>query len=239
MNLLKMANSLFHFKQFTIRQDGCAMKVGTDGVLLGAWTPVESVRHILDVGTGTGLIALMLAQRSPAAITALEIDESSARQAHENVIRSPWSSRVEVVCADFRTFVSDNKYDSIVSNPPYFVGSLKSPNEQRNTARHDSQLNYSDLLQGVKRLLSPHGAFTLIIPTITATKVTTAAYNYGLFPFRRLDVITKPGGTAKRTLIAFSFFKQKCSEEVLLTEISRRQYTDKYITLIKDYFLNV
>ncbi|KAA6341343.1 tRNA1Val (adenine37-N6)-methyltransferase [termite gut metagenome] len=214
------------------------MKVGTDGVLLGAWTPVESARHILDVGTGTGLVALMLAQRSPAAITALEIDENSAQQARENVVRSPWSNRIEVVCTDFRTFVSENKYDSIVSNPPYFMDSLKSPDEQRNTARHDSRLNYSDLLQGVKRLLSPHGVFTLIIPSVAVAKVTTAACDYGLFPFRRLDMITKPGGTAKRTLIAFSYLEQKCREEVLLTEISRQQYTNEYITLIKDYFLN-
>jgi tRNA1Val (adenine37-N6)-methyltransferase len=216
------------------------MKVGTDGVLLGAWTLVESAKSILDAGTGTGLVALMLAQRSPAAVTALEIDEAAVCQARENVHCSPWSDRIEVVHSDFKTFVSNHPYDLIVSNPPYFEDSLKSPDKRRNTARHDNQLSYQDLLQGVKRLLSPpYGVFSLIIPTIVSDKVIEIAENYGLFPFRRLDVITKQGGTPKRTLLAFSFTKQQAyTQETLLTEISRHQYSNEYVALTKNYYLN-
>jgi tRNA1Val (adenine37-N6)-methyltransferase len=215
------------------------MKVGTDGVLLGAWTPVEPGGSILDAGTGTGLVALMLAQRSPVMITALEIDEAAVCQARENVRCSPWSDRIEVIHSDFKTFVSDHKYDLIVSNPPYFRDSLKSPDEQRNTARHNNQLSYPDLLPGVKRLLSPYGVFSLILPTIVSDKVIEIAGNYDLFPFRRLDVITKQGGTPKRTLLAFSFTKQQAyTQEFLLTEISRHQYSDEYVALTKNYYLN-
>ncbi|KAA6349878.1 tRNA1(Val) (adenine(37)-N6)-methyltransferase [termite gut metagenome] len=233
------SDSCFHFKQFTIWQDRCAMKVGTDGVLLGAWTPVEPAGNILDVGTGTGLVALMLAQRNPAAITALEIDEVAVCQACENVRCSPWRNRIKVVYGDFKSFVSNHPYDLIVSNPPYFGDSLKSPDERRNTARHGDQLSYQDLLQGVKRLLSPHGFFSLIIPTIVSDKMIEIAGNYDLFPFRRLDVTTKQGATPKRTLLAFSFTKQQAyTQETLLTEISRHQYSDEYVALTKNYYLN-
>jgi tRNA1Val (adenine37-N6)-methyltransferase len=215
------------------------MKVGTDGVLLGAWTPVESAGSILDVGTGTGLVALMLAQRSPVAITALEIDEAAICQARENVRCCQWGDRIEVVYSDFKTFVSNHPYDLIVSNPPYFGDSLKSPDEQRNTARHGDQLSYQDLLQGVKRLLAPYGVFSFIIPTIVSDKMIKAAGNYGLFPFRRLDVITNQGGIPKRTLMAFSFTQQQAyTQEILLTEISRHQYSDEYVALTKNYYLN-
>ncbi|MDR2859827.1 MAG: methyltransferase [Mediterranea sp.] len=233
-----MSNPFFHFKQFTIRQDECAMKVGTDGVLLGAWAPVECVRRILDVGTGTGLIALMLAQRSPAFITALEIDKSAACQAGENVRCSPWNDRIEVVCTDFRTFMPKDKYDLIVSNPPYFVDSLLSPDKQRSIARHDYRLSYLDLIQGTKQLLSPQGMFAIIIPTNVAGTLEELARLYGLFPFRRLDVVTKPGGEPKRTLLAFSFFERAYKGEMLLTETSRHQYSEEYIALTKEYYIH-
>ena len=134
-----MSNPYFQFKQFTVWHDKCAMKVGTDGVLLGAWASVQNAHKILDVGTGTGLVALMLAQRSlpDADIIALEIDEAAAGQARENVTRSPWKERVEVVQTDFRDYQSSDKFDVIVSNPPYFVDSLECPDQQRNAARHN------------------------------------------------------------------------------------------------------
>ena len=136
-----MSNPYFQFKQFTVWHDKCAMKVGTDGVLLGAWTSVESAHRILDIGTGTGLVALMLVQRSlpDANIVALEIDEAAVGQARENIIRSPWKERVEVVQADFRKYRSSDKFDVIVSNPPYFVDSLECPDRQRTAARHRLQ----------------------------------------------------------------------------------------------------
>ena len=150
-----MSQPFFQFKQFTVWHDKCAMKVGTDGVLLGAWTPVESSARILDIGTGTGLVALMLAQRCSASVIALEIDGKAAQQAAENITRSPWGSRIEVVCQDFRLYSNKNnslKYDTIVSNPPYFTDSLKCPDSQRNTARHNDNLSYEELLKGVSNL---------------------------------------------------------------------------------------
>ena len=142
-----MSNPYFQFKQFTVWHDKCAMKVGTDGVLLGAWASVQNAHKILDVGTGTGLVALMLAQRSlpDADIIALEIDGAAAGQARENVTRSPWKERVEVVQTDFRDYQSSDKFDVIVSNPPYFVDSLECPDQQRNAARHNGSLTYEEL----------------------------------------------------------------------------------------------
>lgn len=234
-----MRNSFFQFKQFTVWHDKCAMKVGTDGVLLGAWTPVLDSRRILDIGTGTGLVALMLAQRSRAAVVALEIDPLAAMQATENIARSPWPNRVEVIVADFKHYKSDTTFDVIVSNPPYFVDSMKCPDSQRNVARHNNELTYNDLLQGVSTLLSSTGAFTLVIPMDVADRVKEIAEGYHLFPAHQLCVITKPGGSPKRTLITFTFSSQECQTEELLTEVSRHQYSDAYIALTKEYYLKL
>ncbi len=237
-----MSQSFFQFKQFTVWHDKCAMKVGTDGVLLGAWTPVKSSVRILDIGTGTGLVALMLAQRSTASITALEIDEAAAAQATENINRSPWKSRIEVIQQDFKHYSKKNdisKFDTIVSNPPYFNDSLKCPDEQRNKARHNDSLTYEELLAGVSELLSREGPFTIVIPMDAGEKIKTLAHKYGLYPSRQLFVITKPGGTPKRTLISFRFTMQVCETEDLLTETSRHQYSEKYIELTRDFYLKM
>lgn len=203
----KMANPFFQFKQFTVWHDKCAMKVGTDGVLLGAWASVQGAHRILDIGTGTGLVALMLAQRSlpDANIVALEIDEAAAGQAKENVARSPWKDRIEVVKQDFLFYQSPDKFDVIVSNPPYFVDSLSCPDQQRSMARHNDSLTYEKLLKGVADLLKKEGTFTIVIPTDVADRVKTAASEYHLYATRQLNVITKPGGTPKRMLITFTF----------------------------------
>lgn len=236
-----MSNPYFQFKQFTVWQDRCAMKVGTDGVLLGAWAPVDGASHILDVGTGTGLVALMMAQRSlpDAKIVALEIDEAAAGQAKENVERSPWKDRIEVVKADFTTYQSPIKYDVIVSNPPYFVDSLTCPDRQRSAARHNDSLTYEELLKGVAGLLAKDGIFTIVIPADVVDRVKAAALQRKLFAFRQLNIITKPGGIAKRTLIAFSFVNQECLIEELLTELARHQYSEEYIALTREYYLRI
>lgn len=237
-----MANPYFQFKQFTVWHDKCAMKVGTDGVLLGAWTSVEGATKILDVGTGTGLVALMLAQRSlpDAHIVALEIDEAAAGQAKENVARSAWKDRIEVVQTDFRLYDSSAKFDIIVSNPPYFVDSLECPDRQRSAARHNHSLAYEDLLQGVARLLSDSGRFTIVIPADVADRVKLMASGCGLYAIRQLNILTKPGGESKRVLITFSFDNPKeCVVEELLTEVARHQYTEEYITLTREYYLNM
>lgn len=236
-----MSNPYFQFKQFTVWHDKCAMKVGTDGVLLGAWTSVQNAHKILDVGTGTGLVALMLAQRSlpDADIVALEIDETAAGQARENVTRSPWKERIEVVQADFRDYQSLDKFDVIVSNPPYFVDSLECPDQQRNAARHNDSLAYEELLEGVGGLLAEDGAFTIVIPVDVADRVKMIAAVKNLYAVRQLNVITKPGGVPKRTLITFTFSNQECVVEELLTELARHQYSEEYIALTQEYYLNM
>ena len=184
----------------------------------------------------------MLAQRSTASITALEIDEVAAAQATENINRSPWKNRIEVIQQDFKHYSSKNgisKFDTIVSNPPYFNASLKCSDEQRNKARHNDSLTYEELLAGVSGLLSQEGAFTIVIPMDVGEQIKTLAHKYGLYPSRQLFIITKPGGTPKRTLISFRFTKQTCETEELLTETSRHQYSEKYIELTRDFYLKM
>ncbi|MDD3038589.1 methyltransferase [Bacteroides sp.] len=236
-----MSNPYFQFKQFTVWHDKCAMKVGTDGVLLGAWTSVQGASRILDVGTGTGLVALMLAQRSlrESQIVALEIDEAAVAQAKENIFHSPWKDRIEVLQKDFIFFHSSDKFDVIVSNPPYFIDSLICPDQQRNVARHNDSLTYEELLKGVVGLLAKEGRFTIVIPTDVADRVKLLAMNYGMYAVRQLNVVTKPGGISKRTLICFSLKKQECLTEVLIIELSRHQYSEEYINLTREYYLNL
>ena len=236
-----MSNPYFQFKQFTVWHDKCAMKVGTDGVLLGAWTSVQGARRGGDVGTGTGLVALMLAQRSPAdvKIVALEVDTAAVEQAKENVARSFWKEQIEVVQADFNQYHSSGKFDVIVSNPPYFVGSLKCPDVQRNAARHDTSLTYEELLKGVAGLLAEDGTFTVVIPADVADRVKGIASMWYLYAVRQLNVITKPGGVPKRVLIAFSFGNRECVVEELLTEIARHKYSEEYIMLTREYYLKM
>lgn len=234
-----MPNSYFQFKQFTVWHDKCAMKVGTDGVLLGAWTDVADAHTILDVGTGTGLVALMMAQRCEAQITAVEIDESAALQAKENVERSPWKNRVEVLINDFGSFCSSQKYDVITSNPPYFVDSLKSPDEQRSIARHDRRLSYWVLIEKVSQFLSDNGHFDLIIPTDAVPAVKTIAGQCCLFPTKQTDIITTLGALPKRTLLSFCHQEKLCEKNQLLVELSRHQYSEEYIELTKEYYLKM
>lgn len=234
-----MAEACFKFKEFSVWHDKCAMKVGTDGVLLGAWADVCGAKRILDVGTGTGLVALMLAQRSDAMIYAIEIDSDAAQQAKENAGRSPWSDRVTVVEADFREYVPDKQFDLIVSNPPYFVNSLKSPDASRSMARHSNSLSCYDLIEGVSKLLSADGIFALVIPADLSTLVKQTALQYNLHPCKQLDIRTKPDATIKRTLIAFRFGAQCCCAEEILVELNRHVYSPEYISLTKDFYLKM
>lgn len=236
-----MSNPYFQFKQFVVWHDKCAMKVGTDGVLLGAWTAIQGAHRILDVGTGTGLVALMLAQRSlsDSYIVALEIDEAAVGQAKENVCRSPWKNRIEVLQADFRFYHSAEKFDVIVSNPPYFVDSLACSDQQRNMARHNDSLTYEILFEGVSKLLAKEGSFTIVIPANVVDSVKLIAINNGMYASRQLNVITKLGGIPKRSLICFSFKEQDCLVEELLTEVSRHQYSEEYVALTRKYYLNM
>ncbi|MBE6286668.1 MAG: methyltransferase domain-containing protein [Mediterranea massiliensis] len=234
-----MSNSYFQFKKFIVHHANCAMKVGTDGVLLGAWVPLDRYKDILDVGTGTGLIALQLAQRKEDAhIVAIEVDEEASKQAQENVDLSPWSNRIEVVCQDFCTFETNRKFDLIVSNPPYFVNALHSPDEQRNMARHVGKLNYEQLFSRATLLLHQQGALALIIPAQVEKLVMDTAWKYGFSPQRILRVYSKPGKTCNRLLIIFSVTESLCVNEELCIRQKDDSYTSEYKEMTADFYLH-
>ncbi|MBE5048380.1 tRNA1(Val) (adenine(37)-N6)-methyltransferase [Alistipes onderdonkii] len=193
---------MFRFKQFAIRQDRCPMKVGTDGVLLGAWVSVRpSDRRILDIGTGTGLIALMMAQRVPGArITGVDVEDIS--QARENADASPWGGRVAFVQCPVQEFAPQGKFDLVVSNPPFFVDSLTCPDAGRTTARHAVRLPFGDLRDAVVRLLSDEGHFAVVLPADEAARFIGICRDV-LLPVRRTDVRTTPRHAAKRVLLEF------------------------------------
>ena len=237
-----MSNDYFSFKQFTVHQDRCAMKVGTDGTLLGAWA--RGGDRILDVGTGTGLIALMLAQRFPQAmVDAIDIDSDACLQAHENVVASPFADRVNVHHCRLQDFTpvipkekwTDNEsslhYDVIVVNPPYFEQSLKAPDAQRSMARHTDSLSYSDLMNGVVRLLDTDGEFSVVIPFDCRRNLETEAIMAGLYPSRVCAVKTTPRKSARRYLLAF----RKHPEEIETSELLMN--SDAYHDLVKDFYL--
>ena len=235
-----MPNPYFAFKQFTIRHDRCAMKVGTDGVLLGAWTDIRHARRILDIGTGTGLIALMLAQRCPeASVTALDIDADAVSQAQENIQDSLWQERVEAILQDVRTYQPQALFDTIVSNPPYFVDSLKCPDNQRNTARHTDMLDMQALLHQAGQLLTPDGRFSIVLPAEQTDALVETAGGVGLYPSRHTAVITRPGVPPKRTLMEFARQKEAFRSDELVIELERHVYSEAYIALTKDFYLKM
>jgi len=235
--------SPFQFKQFTINQDRCAMKVGTDAVLLGAWTPItESTNKILDIGAGTGIISLMLAQRSHAeSIDAIEIDDDAYEQCVDNFEQSKWGDRLFCYHASLEEFTEeiDEKYDLIVSNPPFYSAEYKSENIQRDLARFSDALPFDHLLHSVSKLLSKHGMFSVIIPYNQEEIFVGIASKVNLFPHNILHVKGKPSSEIKRSLMAFSFSKMDLKTEELIIETSRHEYTLDYINLTKDFYLKM
>lgn len=238
-----MSNDYFSFKQFTVRHDRCAMKVGTDGVLVGAWA--VGGRRILDIGTGTGLIALMMAQRCPEArVDAVDIDADACAQAEANVAASPFADRVHVVHASLQDFVGrmteEGVYDAIVSNPPYFVDSLKNPDAKRSLARHTDTLSFADLFRGVSRLLSPDGHFSVVIPTDRRSDMKREAFVFGFRTHREVFVKTVERKQPKRLLMDFS---RSPIEALDLQEVVMQGADGKrsewYDSLTHDFYLDV
>ncbi|WP_188369856.1 tRNA1(Val) (adenine(37)-N6)-methyltransferase [Muriicola marianensis] len=235
--------SPFRFKQFEICQDRCAMKVGTDGVLLGAWTPVDTEpASILDIGTGTGLIALMLAQRTMAdTIDAVEIDGDAFEQCVENFEASPWSDRLFCYHAGLDEMVEecDASYDLIVSNPPFHSETVTSGSESRDRARQNIALPFSELIHGVEMLLADEGVFATIIPFHTETSFRQMAREAGLNLFKATRVKGTPKSPIKRSLLAFSRREQEVQEDQLTIEKRRHEYTKDYKALCRDFYLKM
>lgn len=233
-----MSNDYFRFKEFLIQQDRCAFKVGTDGVMLGAYATVTGSKNILDIGTGTGLISLMLAQRSIAEITAIEPDKNSYSQAKENFQKSKWSNRIRIENTSLQEFSGNLQFDLIVTNPPYFVNSLKNPDERKASARHDINLTTDEILKGVFRLLSEDGRFQIILPWVEGNLFIAEAAGYGLFCNSILKIRPLPSGEIRRMILGFSRKRTTVTEKFLTIEKGKRhEFTEEYINLTKDFYL--
>lgn len=217
------------------------MKVGTDGVLLGAWADINPSQHnILDIGTGTGLIALMAAQRSEAwgaEIVGVEIDPASAEDATENTLCSPWSERVTIKRCAIQEFEPSSRFDHILSNPPYFVDSLTSPDRARTTARHTTSLSFEELAHSAARLLSIGGALSLVLPYDAVADMTLAAARSGLFLVRRCDVRSKASGKPLRSLLEYRPTPAPTQREELTIHSAGGDFSPEYRTLTKDFYL--
>jgi tRNA1Val (adenine37-N6)-methyltransferase len=230
----------FHFKKFSIAHDQSTHKVGTDGVLLGAWVNIENVKTVLDVGTGSGVIALMLAQRTAPEVTidAVELQKGDAEQAQQNVNNSPWPNKVRIINSAIQDFNNEMQFDLIVSNPPYFVNSWLPPDENRSKARHSKDLSFAELLVAVKRLLQPTGRFALVLPFTEGNQFKELAGKAGLYPCRQMAFQSRKNKPIERLLIEFSRVKGDLkSEELLLYKINE-EWTDEYRALTKDFYLN-
>ncbi|MDT0690694.1 methyltransferase [Salegentibacter sp. F188] len=248
-----MPDQIFKFKEFSVAQDKAAMKIGTDGVLLGAWTPLDhNPESILDIGAGTGLLALMMAQRSAAFnIDAIEIEENAYEQAVENFENSDWGDRLFCYHADLNEFAEEmqdeEKYDLIISNPPFYAAPFSSEvdeNEEkmssaRKMARFSDSLPFEHLLRGVSVLLSEEGIFSVIIPFSEEEKFIDLASQVHLFPKKITRVRGTKDSTLKRSLLAFSFKKTEPVTDELIIEISRHNYTEAYKELVAPFYLKL
>ncbi|MDL2141218.1 methyltransferase [Flavobacterium tructae] len=233
---------MFTFKQFSVLQDKTAMKVGTDGVLLGAWAPINhNPFSVLDIGAGTGIIALMLAQRTNAEqIDALEIDEDAYEEAVENFENSPWGDRLFCFHAGLDEFIEEpeDEYDLIVSNPPFYAEDYKSENEQRDLARFQDAMPFEELVEAADLLLSENGILAIILPFKEEEKFIALAKESELYPVKITRVKGTPTAVVKRTLLAFSRNETAQPEvDELTIEIDRHVYTSEYIELTKDFYL--
>ena len=235
-------NNYFQFKQFRIHQEKSAMKVNTDGVLLGAWVNLEDAKTVLDIGTGTGLISLMIAQRSEAIITGIEIEKNAADEAFLNVQNSTWSNRVSIQHCSFQDFAatSQNKFDVIVSNPPFFSKGVKNTNPNLSMARHNHLLPFEDIIDGSKKLLSEAGRLSLILPSDSVNQFVEKARWENLFLNRLTEVKPFPDKETNRCLMEFGKVQlvvQKTHMSVF--DHSRTDYSVEFKTLAHDFYLKL
>ena len=235
-----MSNSYFQFKQFTIEQSDCAMKVGTDGCLLGGWFNCRNSERILDIGCGTGLISIMAAQRCNAHITGVEIDNKAALQARINADNSPWGERIEIINGDLLEYTTENRFDTIVSNPPYFVNSLKCDDNSRTLARHSDSLDCNAFFRKCTELLNDNGSVSIVIPCDIMNEWKSAAAEQNLYPTRITFIKTTPKKAPKRVLIEFGFNSAESAEEkILILETSPGEYSDDAKAILSDFYLKL
>ncbi|WHP47325.1 methyltransferase [Mannheimia bovis] len=230
----------FQFKQFFIQHDKCAMKVNTDGILLGAIAHIKNVQQILDLGTGSGLIAVMLAQRTnnDCKITALELEPNAYQQAVKNAENSAWSNRITVLQGDVMQQQFEQKFDLIVSNPPYFEDSLATRTEARDLARSVNAASHFDWLKQAKNWLAQSGRITMILPTEAAEKLISQSPNIGLYCIEQWSIFTKVGKEPKRSIVSFCLQSKVCEQKELVIYDLNNRYTSEFKQLTQDFYLN-
>lgn len=235
-----MSNPYFQFKDFTIWHDKCAMKVGTDSVLLGAWAPIKGL-SALDIGSGTGILSIMLASRSFLLIHALDIDEASVKQTLENAALTKWKDRISAEIADIRAWNSDRKFDTIISNPPFYKEKTLPDSRTRLMARNTCSLDYADLIKQVVRHLSSTGIFSVILPKSSELEFRALAVEYGLHPVQSLEVTTVEGKSPKRILLAFSsdisLLPEKKQQLSIYTHSGT--FSEEYKKIVGSYYLHL
>lgn len=232
----------FHFKQFSIAQERAAMKLSTDGVLLGAWTNVKNASKILDIGTGTGILALMMAQKSKksSTITAVEIDEHACLDAKMNFNNSPFGAKISLFHSSIQQFSlnTSEKFDLIISNPPYYTDGTSSSDSKVATVKHAIKLPHAELLESVSKLLNENGSFNLILPHVEGLKFIKLANDLGLYPTQLTHVISVEGRPIERLLIVLKKTKEnKKEDQLIIKSKDNNLFTDKYMSLTKDFYL--
>ncbi len=232
----------FRFKQFIVEDDRSTMRIGTDAILLGAWTDPGPAKSILEIGTGCGVISLMLAQKSDARIDAIDIDEESVKQAESNFLLSPWNERLHPLKVSLQDIIStsDQKYDLVITNPPFFIDSLPSPDARKNRARHTTNLSQQELLAGIKHLLCDDGIFLVILPAEESRKFTQLVESAGLFIQKQMKVRPKDGKPVNRILSGFGFQPgTKPYPEELIIRNEDNTFTKEYIAFTNAYYFSL
>jgi tRNA1Val (adenine37-N6)-methyltransferase len=235
-----MPETLFRFKRFKVSQKECAMKINTDGVLLGAWADVPTTGHILDVGTGSGVIAMMLAQRSSQSrIVGVEIDENSFYEARANMEVSEWSENLEAVLGSIQEYSKEatNQFDLIVSNPPFFSGGTLSATQKKTDVRHAIKLPHSELLRAAYHLLDENGVFSVVLPYIEGLRFIELAEQYRFFLSQVTEVRSFPDSPVERLLISFRKNQTEVSRDSLSIRDSKKDFSEEYRQLTKDFYL--